>query len=141
LFKKRSSEVAIFQGVTEIIRRVHHAGHIICINTANSGEVVKMRVESAGFGSCISDISGSEKTGGKSEKIKALMQKHDFKTEDTYMIGDSLGDITEGKKAGVSTIGVGYGWQDPQLLKTASPDYLCMTVADLGELLGKIAEA
>jgi len=61
-----------------------------------------------------------------------------------WYVGDTVGDIVEGKAAGVRTIAagvrtiaVGWGWHDAERLLGASPDYLAQTPADLLEFLGR----
>ena len=52
--------------------------------------------------------------------------------EDCVMVGDSASDIIAGKRAGVKTCAVRYGYGDPEELARLQPDYW---VSDLRELL------
>ena len=52
--------------------------------------------------------------------------------EECLMVGDSPADMEAGKRAGVKTCAVRYGYGDPQKLSAWSPDYW---VDDLRELL------
>lgn len=148
-FKKVSSSVEFFQGISKsaeaennavskgLIEKLCDGKNIICINTANNSNVVRMRLEEEGIDSFISDIAGGDMHGSKSEKIETLMKKYNFSCKDTYMIGDSVGDITEGAKAGVITVAVGYGWQGKDKLLSVNPTHYCDTVSQLEELFCK----
>jgi HAD superfamily hydrolase (TIGR01509 family) len=52
--------------------------------------------------------------------------------EDCLMIGDSPADMEAGRRAGVSTCAVRYGYGDPEKLAALKPDYW---VSDLRELV------
>ena len=65
------------------------------------------------------------------------MEKLSADPDDTYMIGDSMGDITEGRKAGAHTIAVTYGWQPRATLEAVNPEYICDTMEELKMLVQK----
>lgn len=148
-FRKVSSSVKFFNGISKsvgkennttdkgLIEKLYDGKNIICINTANNSDVVRMRLEEEGIDSFISDIAGGDIHGSKSEKIEILMKKYNFSCKDTYMIGDSVGDITEGAKAGAITIAVGYGWQGREKLLSVNPTHFCETVSQMEELFCK----
>ena len=116
------------------MENLHYAGNIICINTANNSAVVEKRLKAEGVLSFISEIAGGDHEGSKSVKISAFMDKFGFDKKNTFMIGDSLGDITEGKKAGVKTVAAGYGWQEAEKLLSEGPDFYCGTPEELESL-------
>ncbi|RME68632.1 MAG: HAD family hydrolase [Nitrospirae bacterium] len=51
--------------------------------------------------------------------ILYLLEKEGLGPEEAMIIGDSELDIEAGKRAGVLTVSVGYGYRDPELLKGA----------------------
>lgn len=134
IFDKKTDDVSFFPGIGRLMENLHHAGNIICINTANNSAVVRKRLESEGILPFVTEIAGGDSEGSKSDKILAFLDKFGFDKKNTFMIGDSLGDITEGKKAGVITVGAGYGWQEEEKLMSGDPDYFCGTPEDLESL-------
>jgi len=53
------------------------------------------------------------------------------------MIGDSMGDITEGRKAGAHTVAVTYGWQPRAVLESVEPEFICESMDELKALVQK----
>ncbi len=134
IFDKKTDDVKFFPGIGMLMENLHNAGNIICINTANNSAVVRKRLESEGLISFVSDIAGGDHEGSKSDKILLFLANYGFDKKNAFMIGDSLGDITEGKKAGVKTVAAGYGWQESEKLMSGQPDFFCSTPEDLGSL-------
>jgi phosphoglycolate phosphatase len=60
----------------------------------------------------------------KEEKILYAIKKYDVAPQDIYYIGDTTGDIKEGKQAGVKTVGITWGWHSKEKMAAAKPDYL-----------------
>ncbi|HMM07020.1 MAG TPA: HAD family hydrolase [Clostridiales bacterium] len=86
----------------------------------------------------------TEVIGGDQETSKVntfLKLKVRYPGEKILFIGDTKGDILEGKKAGLDLlIGVTYGWGFQEDLKEAGADYLVDSVAELASLLQQITE-
>jgi len=57
------------------------------------------------------------------------------KVQDSYMIGDRRYDMEAGKKLGLITVGVLYGYGDREELEKAGADRICETVKELKEVL------
>lgn len=83
-----------------------------------------------------------EVIGGDQEisKVAAFLKlKARYPGEKILFIGDTKGDILEGKKAGLDLlIGVTYGWGFKKDLKEAGADYLVDSVEELASLLKQI---
>ncbi len=134
VFNSGSFDVRFFTGIDSLIKKIAGAGNLVCVNTANNTLIVKNKLEAEGVLPYIRDIAGGDVKGSKSEKIIAFMKKFSFSPADTFMIGDSLGDITEGSRAGVITVAAGYGWHSRERLLSGNPDYFCGSVEKLEEV-------
>jgi phosphoglycolate phosphatase-like HAD superfamily hydrolase len=53
----------------------------------------------------------------------------------SWFVGDTVGDMVEGRAAGVGTIAVAWGWHAAAQLAGAAPDHLVAVPADLLTLL------
>lgn len=67
----------------------------------------------------------------KSEGIDSLIKKHGFKLEETIFIGDSNHEIEEGKKAGVKTGAVTWGFSTKERLENLKPDFMITNINEL----------
>ena len=79
-----------------------HVGHFMAL-------CLMKRLQMSGLAKLPDYIVGADTPGAKAEKIRHIIEKFSGTPDNTYMIGDSMGDITEGRKAGVHTIAVTYG--------------------------------
>lgn len=59
---------------------------------------------------------------------------------ETVMIGDTVYDIELGRAAGVRTIGVGWGYHEPEELLAAGADSLIERFEDLDSAIGQVLE-
>lgn len=145
-YKSRSSELMktlmenslkaeLFNDIGTIFKMISSSGNIAAVNTANNSKAVLRRLKKSKLKNYISYIEGADSPGTKSEKIKSMMEKFSVAPDMTYMIGDTMGDITEGCKAGVITIAVTYGWQTREVLSGANPDHFCSSVKELKDLI------
>ncbi len=137
LLKENAAKARIFDGIDDIFRLVKDSGAYLAVNTSNGSGTVRRRLQMAGLDKLPDYIVGSDTPGSKSEKIAYIMEKLSADQDDTYMIGDSMGDITEGAKAGVHTVAVTYGWQPRKILETVNPEFICGSMDELKELVQK----
>ena len=135
--EKKALEVPFFEGIDRILIKAGTGENTVCVNTANSSKVVRSRLKSADLEKYVKDITGGDTPGSKSEKIRYFMDKYRFTSDNTWMIGDSRGDIIEGKKAGVMTVAVTYGWHSYERMEDTMPDYIFRTIAELENFISE----
>ena len=141
LLRNNATKAELFDGIGEIFKMVKESGAYLAVNTSNDSGTVKNRLKRSGLDQLPDYIVGSDTPGTKSEKIAHIMEKFSCLPADTYMIGDSMGDITEGRKAGVHTIAVTYGWQPRTVLESVEPEYICESMDELKSLVQKKSRA
>jgi phosphoglycolate phosphatase len=81
-------------------------------------------------------VAGSDTTSEKKPSpvpIFYIMEKLETKPYESMIVGDSSFDIEAGKKAGIKTVAVTYGYRERQYLKDA--DYMIDSLKDLISLL------
>ncbi len=84
------------------------------------------------FDTVLGSDSASEKKPSP-EPIKKVLSSLKVIPEDAVIVGDSDNDILAGKKAGIKTIGVTYGYRTAEMLKDA--DFLINKMDDLIPLI------
>ena len=80
------------------------------------------------------EILGSDFMFSKKEKILYVIKKYQVAPQNIYYIGDTTGDIKEGREAGVKTVGVTWGWHSKEKMAAAKPDYLFDNPKELMQL-------
>ena len=102
--------------------------NIVIIITSSISRAVEQNLRENSI-NCVRDVIGAEKETNKVKKITSSMRE--YPNSSYFYIGDTKGDIIEGRKAAVKTIGVSWGWHGRQKLLQANPDYLVDTPAEL----------
>lgn len=130
---KANDSVFPFVGIREMLSRLS-AEHPVYIISSNLTEAVQRFLIREGI-SGIQDVLGADVETSKVKKIKRVWKKHPRAM--AYYIGDTSGDVYEGKEAGAITIAVTWGWHEKERLTKARPHFLVHTPGELEELILK----
>ena len=131
---KDQDSLEFFEGVDVMLEELSKENEIVII-TSNVSEVVHNFLNSKNI--CgYQRIIGGEKETSKVKKIEAI--KIEFPEHFYFYIGDTKGDIIEGKKAKVKTIAVTWGWHNESTLKEQDPDYVVQSPMELGRLFNEL---
>lgn len=105
--------------------------NFLVIVSSNSNYAINLMLSKYKFDLYFQDVMGYEHTFSKSEKIIQSMNSLKVAKEKSYYIGDTVGDIKEGKEAKVKTVAVTWGWHSRKRLKSMDPDYIIDTPEEL----------
>jgi phosphoglycolate phosphatase len=123
-------KVKMFEGMAAALKIISRHNTVVII-TSNLSPTVRQVLGRYGV-DCVEDILGAEKEKSKVRKIRQTMERYSQRS--AYYIGDTLGDIIEGRKAGASTVAVAWGWHDQEKLRRGSPDFMVTTLRELTKL-------
>ena len=119
-----------FEAIVETIRKL--SGHsVLAIVSSNSNEYISRLLQRHNVLKHISVILGVEAGIGKVKKIRSVIKQLQADPGKTYYIGDTSGDIEEGRAAGVKTVAVTWGFHPEALLFQARPDHLAKNIYEL----------
>ncbi len=138
LFAEKKSPPAIFDGLSNIVRRFA-VNNIVAIVTTNSSQNVNAFLSKHGLSECIHAVYGVDSPGSKAQKISLARNRFsaDIKQESVFMVGDSLSDIRAAKEAATTSIAVTWGHQSIEHLLSGNPDYVVNFPKDLIEIIEK----
>ena len=117
---KEQGNLKLFDGIDEVARRLSKQNYSAII-TSNVSSVVENYLTSRGM-NCFTEVLGADKGTSKVQKIGILKSRYPGFM--CYYVGDTLGDMIEGKAAGVITIAVTWGWHNEERLLKGKPDYI-----------------
>jgi len=124
---KNQDNINLFDGVAEAIKELS-VNNKLAVVTSNETAIVKKFLKDRNI-DYFEEIIGSDKEASKVKKIKWL--KEEFPGHDYYFIGDTVGDIIEGRMAGAKTVAVTWGWHSESKLMEVSPDYIFRSPKEL----------
>lgn len=116
-------------GVVNAVASRHH----VVIVTSNRTDIVETCLARYGIEG-VAEVLGGDKGQSKVAKISAALRRYGA-DRSTWFVGDTAGDVVEGRRAGVRTIAVTWGWHARERLEPVVPDRLVTTPAELLELL------
>lgn len=122
----------LFEGMKKLMN-VLGDQYTVYIVTSNDSKVVEsmlVRAEIKG----VTEVLGADKEKSKVIKLKRVMKKHEH--EEIFFVTDTTGDLEEGKRAGVKTVAVTWGYHSKKMLEEAEPDFLVKTPKKLLEVIG-----
>ena len=126
-----NSRVKPFDGIKETLEDISRT-YPTYIISSNLSEAVRNFLTRESING-IQDILGADVETSKVKKIKQISKKHP--NHKPYYIGDTCGDIKEGREANAITVAVTWGWHSKERLLKSKPDYIVDTPEELRELL------
>ena len=127
------SEIKPFDAMRPVLQELKKK-HCLIVISSNDTPTIREALRLYGFEDIFQEILGSDFMLSKKEKILYAIKKYSVMPSDIYYIGDTIGDIKEGKQAGVRTIGITWGWHDKTKMVLSNPDYLFDDPQDLLQL-------
>ena len=127
-----SPDLRPFPGIPEVIATLAADNTLLIITSSRKRVVERFLLAYDIVG--ITQVIGSDSETSKTAKIN-LIEAEYGPGLDYWYVGDTVGDIVEGKAAGVHTIAVGWGWHGPERLLEAGPDGMAHSPVDLLNLL------
>ena len=131
----REDPPPVWSGIPAVLNNLYQ-NHILVVLTANAREAVLRTLARVGLNRCVREILDGETPGSKAEKLMSSRKRHGFAADRTLMIGDALSDLTAGRKAGVITVAVTWGFQPREKLADGDPDYLIDSPAEILKIAG-----
>ena len=122
-----------FPAVGPVLRELKN-NHPMVVISSNDTPTIQEALGLYGLDGIFDDVLGSDFMLSKKDKILHIIDKYHVEKHDIYYIGDTAGDIREGREAGVKTVGVTWGWHTKDKMLAAAPDYLFDKPEDLLKL-------
>ena len=139
LYRERYNDVGLFEnrvyaGIRRLLRTLKQQGWYVAIATGKPEVPAKRIIKYFRLEKYFDRIVGTGEHMGaeKDQLIRAALPE----TWDTaWMIGDRKFDIEGGRKVGIHTIGVGYGYGTEEELREAGCEHYAPTVQDVIDIL------
>lgn len=74
----------------------------------------------------------------KLKDLKEIIEKNNFDSQETLIIGDTTHETEIGKELGLTTVAITWGFQLREKLKSAEPDYIVDNLKQLEDIVLKL---
>jgi phosphoglycolate phosphatase len=117
---KEQHKIQLFKGIVQMLE-ILSASNILVIITSNVSQMVNEILRKNEI-SCIQEVLGADTHMSKVNKIQQI--KNQYPDAQIFYIGDTVGDIREGKASDVTTVAVTWGYHKREELIQENPDYM-----------------
>ena len=139
LYRERFTETGIYEnelypGIAAALSGLKSSGRRMFVATSKPKAFADRIIEHFGLSPYFEAIYGSEFDGTRSDKSELLgwvVAQEPLSPAKTVMVGDRSHDIAGGRKNGMATLGVLYGYGTMAELLEAGADDLCQSPTDL----------
>ncbi|WDP90353.1 MAG: HAD family hydrolase [Desulfobacter sp.] len=143
LYRKRFSEKGMYENhvypqIPPCLEQIRAAGLKLLLATSKPRVFAEKILEHFGLAHFFTGIYGAGLDGSlvdKGELIAHILASESLDPGETLMVGDRIYDILGGKKNGVATAAVTYGYGSADEIQSAHPDMVFDRPADLAEAL------
>lgn len=132
----------LYKGIKDILLRLNEKGYLLGVATGKSLRGLKHTIANNGLEDLFVTLNTADQGPGKPNPamIEAAISDTGVKKENLYMIGDTTFDMEMARRAGVTAIGVSWGYHEVAELKEAGADYIIHQISELWSILGETQE-
>ncbi len=120
LYDSNIKKLTISDVLNNSIKFLSQTNHLVVVSSSGSNSIANFLVKEK-VREYFEDILGADVSRSKIVKINYVLEKYKIKPTDAVFITDSLGDILEGNKCGILSIGVTWGTHSRETLSKGNP--------------------
>ena len=135
---ERAAEVNAFDGIPDLVRRLHDNGFQLGIMTTNSAQTISIFLQKYGLTDLFTYIKPEISLFGKKRAIRRA-RRH-LKSEIIY-IGDEIRDIEACRAVNVPIISVSWGFNSTEILEKNNTGKVVNTTNEVYNLLSQIIKS
>jgi len=129
-------DMPMIEGMGKLILDLSNKYHLAIVSSSKTNLIEKYLDQNEIRGK-FDLILGLEVGQSKIEKLKKVISHFGVQTRDCLFVTDTLGDILEGKRAGVHSIGVKWGFHSEEIMRRGGPLAIVDKPGEILELIEK----
>jgi phosphoglycolate phosphatase len=132
-----SLEEPLYEGMKELLYRLHGDGYLLAVATGKSDRGLTACLAEHGISDLFVSLQTSDRHPSKPDPtmLAAAMFEAGAKPAETVMIGDTTFDIEMGRAAQVRSLGVNWGYHEPQELSEFGAEAVAASMEELEALI------
>jgi phosphoglycolate phosphatase len=128
---QRIGEVKPFPAIGPVLRKLQQEGHELSIVSTNSQRNIELFLTKHDLRQFFTDVYGDIGFFGKHRTLKRLLRQKQLTADACFYIGDETRDVKAGKKVGMRTIAVAWGYTGEKPLRASHPRTIVQAPKDL----------
>lgn len=128
-------QIKPFQGMPEVIQKLHAEGHELFILSSNSVRNIHAFLHAHDLHTYFLEIYGNVGLFGKAPALRRLLRGNDLDINNAIYIGDEMRDVEAAQSIKMAVIAVKWGFARPQDLQALHPTALAEKPADIITIL------
>lgn len=133
-FKAHMNEVALFDGIKDMLEALAHNGYRIVIISSNAKENIELFLKQEGI-ETVSQVLTSSRIFGKDTVIRKYMKQQNVSAEQLLYVGDEVRDIVACNKVAVPFAWVSWGLDGFELIEKERPKFVVHSPQELLDAL------
>lgn len=133
-FKAHMNEVALFDGIKDMLDTLAHNGYRIVIISSNAKENIELFLKQEGI-ETVSQVLTSSRIFGKDTVIRKYMKQQNVAPSQLLYVGDEVRDIVACNKVAVPFAWVSWGLDGFELIEKERPKFVVHSPQELLDAL------
>ena len=122
-----------YSTMPELVRKFKRKGVKMVVISSDLLETLLPEIKRFGLEDVFDEVFANKHD--KTESASWALKKYGFDPQETIFIGDSNHEIEVGKKLGIKTGAVTWGFETKEKLNNLKPDYLIQNLNELNEII------
>ena len=130
---RRIDRVKLFAGMPEVLTKLSKNQQLYILSSNSEANITKVldRHDLSGY---VTKIYGDIGLLGKAQGLKKLLKRENLKRTECVYVGDETRDLKASRKVKIDCVLVGWGYGDPDTLKSYNPSAFASKPQDLLKL-------
>ena len=135
----RAPGLPLYAGVAEMLGELAGRGHRLGVVSSNGADAIRACLRRHGVEHHFHFVTGTPSVFGKRRVIRAALRAEGVPSRRAVYVGDETRDIEAGRRAGVATLGVTWGFHPEAMLRGESPTWVAGDPAEVPRLVSEAA--
>jgi phosphoglycolate phosphatase len=139
--RERDVEEPLYAGVAELLDALEADGWLLGVATGKSDRGLRLVLEHHGLHRRFATLQTADRHPSKPHPsmVEAALAEAGADPELSIMVGDTSYDMAMAKAAGVTAVGVAWGYHEAQELRAAGADYIAHHPLEIADLVKAFA--
>ncbi|MBW2560958.1 MAG: HAD family hydrolase [Deltaproteobacteria bacterium] len=124
------TKILPFEDVLPVMTTLAKDNTLLVISS-NVSSVIRTFLSCYGLDGLFDDVLGADFMLSKTDKINHAVERYHAHRDRAYYVGDTVGDIREGRAAGIRTVAVTWGWHPRERFEGVGADHIIGAPEDL----------